>query len=1030
MTLVPYNLGGKEKPRYTPYQPTSQVDYGQQQKATEAAVLTSTRTQEDDKIDQLDFVFDGYNEDEKDFLKKLSRDERVTVDEFNEAIATMGGNHPIQDGDQSYYLDVNSKGVNMPIPVPTNQRPPKGKEIESVWGSQKSANDDSIYTTIAKNIANTANSIIMSGEDLVHLPYGLATGKEADWYKNAKNRYDARKPKTSEASQESMLNTENIHTYSDIFKPENWHFTLDNIAGTGSQVASSILEFFAGGAIAKGIGLGGKAIANVAKYEDEVRTAVKAGTELPQALGMGTKIMSKAPAFAAGYTINLGEALDAADQAGVQGRDKYAIASLVTIPVSMIEMQLGIESKILNNGAWSGEKKKLIQNLVKGAVKDADGKITAEALEGAYKATTVEASSILGRIAKEASRDMAGEASQEVLQNMTQKASQQIYDALYGIDKVVGEGRYGKEVISPESIAEYINDAIGGAFGGGMGSAGYHAIKKAKAEVQSESAYHAIKQGPEAVNELKVNLAGAYKAGQITADQYELGRFKIDTYQEYYDATKDANLNDADRRKVFDMTWSNKNIETQIEELEKRIGEKGDPDGLVAQQIEVKKSLISANKKFADDLMKKADAGQQTAVAPGVEPKPEKKSSVVKSAPKPKEETVKKPVEKEPEVKKPFTIKAKSKEEPLIDTSIIKNPKIEKKARVTLDYANKQYNGVITSVYGPKEEPVFDVKLDNGTILNGMSKKDLHVPEEPIKKSELDLKREAIETERQKDLNSIPDASIRGRNGTELYFREKEKKEKSINDYYDKKIQELTQPVQKIDKPIQKKEETVQKKKTSVKKKEKSIPIELTDEVKDEPVFEGNGNDLVTSMQKRKSKKTVTGKILLRDGKTVPDLPSVEVDGKIYEMASKNRVMQTLKEQGMNIKDIDAANIAIRHDKAEDWNPGGKIIDSLGNPYGDRIVVVGKNKEGKEFDLGTVKVTDYAEVSKKRKEQNEKKIEPETKPSLKFTASKPVDITNLSDEEIKKDPSFADFKKKNAKLSEEKVLEYYKKCKG
>lgn len=966
------------------------INYEQQQQATEAAVSTSTRTQEDDKIDQLSFGLDlEYNDDEKDFLKKLSRDSRVSHQEFDDAIKTMGGHHAVQDGDQSYYLDTNAKGVTMPVPVASGTRPPKGKEIESVWGSQKSANDDAVYTTIAKNIANTLNDIVMSGEDIAHMPYGLITGKEADWYQNAKNRYDARKPKTSLASQEGILRTENIHDYSDIFKLDNWHPTADNIAGTASQVVSSVLQFLAGGAILKGAGLGAKAIAKTAQYGEELATATIAGTEAPAALSIGTKIMAKAPAFAAGYSVNLGEALDAADQAGVKGRDKYAIASLVTIPVSMIEMQLGVESKILANEAWSGEKKQMIKNLIKGAVTDSEGKITAETLEGAYKATTMQASSLIGRIAKEATKDMVSEASEEVLQNATQRASQQIYDSLYGMDKVVGEGKYGKKVISPEAIGDYINDAIGGALGGGFGSVGYHSIKRAKAEVQSESAYHAIKQGPEAINELKVNLAGAYKSGNISQDEYERAKFKIDAYQEYYDATKDANLKDEDRRKVFDMTWSNKNLESQIETINNDIKEKGDPDGIRTEQVNTKQSIISANKKYASDLMKNADAAQQSAVAPNIEPKEEKKKATV--------------IKSTPTNKKEFKEQANTDFE---EAGGVKGAvdKISEGLKKTVKKNIEEKGNAIK-----EEKAIVTEKLNTEESIENERKKELEKNKLLTAKkgnTVYDIKGQSynVYSVDKNGVINIRDVLFGGNLHQDDAYKNNPKK---INDKYDEKLKELRSS-----------------------SNEKYIPTEQSDEIKDEPVFEQPGEHLINKMVEEK-KSTIAGKMIIKKGQEIDNVGSVEVDSNSYKLASVARANQELKKQDMTMKDLADSDVEVRHIKQEDWNPEGKIINErTGEPYGDKIEVWAKNKEGKQFLVGNVGVTDYKAIKQKKAEEKAKIEEKPKSITFKSAFKEDVNITNLTDEDIQKSEHFAKFRENNKKLSDKTVLEYYKKCNG
>lgn len=545
----------------------------------------------------------GYNDDEKKYLINLAS-KTNDYKTWHDALLIMGGDHPDQkDGsglfaNQHYYMDDN----NLPVPLKYGQLPPKGKEVASVWGSQEASEDDSLLTTIGKNVASALPAIVQDVAAIPNLAYGLATGNDAEWYKELKNHLDSYTPKTSSASNQSFLDTSKVNSIGDLANPDNWHFTADNIAGNISSLASTVMQFMAGGEIAKGLGLGADALATI-----------KASGVSGDVVGLGTKALAKSPYFVGSYMTNLGEALDAADKAGVKGRDKYAVASLVTIPVSMVDMEFGLMPKLLNNPAAMEEKNALIKSLIKGW-KDSGGQATKEGLDELYKTTTIGASSVLGKIAKDVAQTSVSEGSEEVLQNFMQRASQQIYDNMHPENKKVGEGKYGTEIADSKALGDYINDFIGGAVGGGLGGGAIGNYRRAKAEVQSENAYDYIKKGADGVIALKAELGTALKTNRISKDEYDLGVHKIDTYAKYFDQTKDLNLDDKSNRRIFDLTWSNENLKQQESELN------NNPESNVTGTIPHRRlldtqALLKSNSLEMGELMAKSVADQQTAVS-------------------------------------------------------------------------------------------------------------------------------------------------------------------------------------------------------------------------------------------------------------------------------------------------------------------------------------------------------------------------------------------------------------------------------
>jgi len=607
--FTPINQSQEQSPKNPNQQrftPVKQEDFSNTGYAGELKAFEKERsfTDFDKTIDELPFwggettyklggkefsVSGMFSDGEKEKLKEFKRNPNISDDQFELAKATMGSG-------AAYYFDDNG----LPRGLMPGQKPPKGKEIASIWGTQSEAEDDGLVTTAAKNIFSAIPGIIDNIADLAHLPYGLVTGKEADWYKEVKQTTESLRFKTSSESQKSILDTEGIDEMSDIFDSKRWNVSADNVVGTASSLVGTVIEFLAGGELAKSVGIGGKALAKIASSE---------------AVGIGTKLASKIPYFVGGSMTNLGEALDAADEAGVKGKDKYTIAALVTLPVSAIEMVGGLEAKIMNNAIKQKEKSAMIKTLVKEFVKDNEGNLTKKGLKELYDASKVASTSVFTKMGKEFIETGAGEAGEEVLQNITQKASQQIYDNLFAEGKEVGKGRYGTKITSPESVAEYINDAIGGLIGGAGGNLmnARSDFRKAKAELQSEQAFSTIKKGKDAIKDLKAEIQSYQKAGQITPEQTEMAFHKIDKYNEYFEAIKGHDLTDEEKKRVSDLNWTGENLKVQMEALKNNPKAK-DETSIQYKQLAVLQKIYKAADKEIEETLTKPLADEQLAV--------------------------------------------------------------------------------------------------------------------------------------------------------------------------------------------------------------------------------------------------------------------------------------------------------------------------------------------------------------------------------------------------------------------------------
>lgn len=459
-------------------------------------------------------------------------------------------------GQGHYYMKDMGNGTKIPVPLSIGQNAEAGHTVDSIWGSDAEAQDDSRVTDIGKKLFNlipsTAQGILALGE----LGQGLTTGKTESAFKVAKQELESYKMATSTEKNKGIIDASKVDEFKDIFSSEIYDLSPDKILNTAVNAGTSILQLLATRGALGFAGTSGK-IATTGNY-------------------------------VAGFTTNLAEPLKAADDAGVTGRSKYAVAALYSTLATAVEMKIGIEGKILNKEAQAA-KKEMISKLIKDNVNIVDGKITKESVEKLMEETIKKTNGFYAKHGK----NILGEASEEVIQNMTQNGIQEIHDNLMKDDPE--SAKYNTKFWSPKAIAEYMNSAISGAIGGTGGSI-------VMGNKQSETVYNAIEQGPEKVNELKTDLVSSLKRGKISQDDFNRANFKIDAYQSYYEATKDRPLAPEDKRTIFDLTYQKENLKSSIENLEKN-----NPGGINDGLIATKKKEVDEITKNVNDIWTKAE---------------------------------------------------------------------------------------------------------------------------------------------------------------------------------------------------------------------------------------------------------------------------------------------------------------------------------------------------------------------------------------------------------------------------------------
>lgn len=522
------------------------------------------------------------SEAEKQHIIYMAR-KGAPQNEVSDAILTIQGKHPKQEGGYKYYLEDTGKGYEKPVPIKDAEKAPKGQEINSIWGTQGEAEDDTRTQDIAKKIYNVLPSIAGSVNDLAQVVYGSATGEELPWYRAIKNSEQYLKFKTSSDYNKGIINTDKIHNFSDLLEADSYDFSPSTIANTATQVGQSVLQFIA---TRGALGTAGKG----------ANKLLRAGEITKEAADKAIKMESYAKGFASSYMVNLGQAMQAANDLGVTGRDAYLTALAVTVPIAAIDMVGGGEGAI--NKAFQEETgKNLVENLVKGAIKDSEGKFTDESLNELYKTAYSAAATVAEKSKGKFFKTVVGESGQEVSQNVLDKTSQLIHDNLVSDEK----SKYGTEPFSPQSVAEYLNDAFGGLIGGAQGHVLSKPLKQKKQdEDKSKTIMSVLSSGN--VNELKTQLIAAQKSGEITKEDLDRGLFNIEKFEEYQQATKDRRLDDDSKRKIFKLTYEKANVKEGIENLEKN-----NVDGINDGEIDLKKQHVKEIESRVEEIWKGAE---------------------------------------------------------------------------------------------------------------------------------------------------------------------------------------------------------------------------------------------------------------------------------------------------------------------------------------------------------------------------------------------------------------------------------------
>jgi hypothetical protein len=545
-------------------------------------------------------------DDEKDILRDMFKNPNATKEDISDAIVTLQGKKAKQQENTitmpDYYMDINEKGVYKPIALTQGERAPKGKEMVSIWGTQKSANDDAWYTDVAKTAFNIIPGVVGGVVDVLQLGTELVTGEESDWLRQAQIGQEALKFKKDADIEKSIYNTEDINKFTDLFDPSRVNLSPEVIWGTALSAAGFMGEMLVPASI----------IAKGAKgYK-----ALKAGSVLIEEAGGISKIAQKASVFAGSFMTQIGDVMDSSSEAGLEGRVKALYDLTIGSALALVDAKYDVAGKILTNKLAQDAKKEILSEVGKKLVKDKLGNVTKESLNEATKEAMTAYTPIVSGFAKNYGKDVLDEVKDEVLQSFIEKAGQNVYDKLSPQEKA----NFGTDAFSAKSFGEYINSAASGLVGAGAPSL---MSAKGKQQVdykaQSNSAYNTVIQGEEAVKAFKTNITNAFQSGQINKEDYDNAILKVDTYDSYEKTTKDLTLDNDNKKKLFELSLQKENLKAAIKDAESKDTEGHSRlDEMNPTQLGLHNSKMKQAKALQDEIdliVSKSEVLQQPEVA-------------------------------------------------------------------------------------------------------------------------------------------------------------------------------------------------------------------------------------------------------------------------------------------------------------------------------------------------------------------------------------------------------------------------------
>lgn len=475
----------------------------------------------------------------------------------------------------NYYWDDKNKGL--PKLIPYGERASINAQVESAWGNQISAADDGALTSMAKATFNTALDIAKVVPNLINLGTEAVTDHESKLANYINSGIDQQKFAVKQGT--GIVDPKAFESLSSFFNGENWHPDINNISQTVGGIVGFLLQM---GGLSKALDFG--------KAATEFETGAKVVGETSEGMQLGEpmtgaeKISNFAKVLGFNSVINMQQAEDAADKAGLTGREKAAMVTLSSTVMGATFMGMSPLMRVFSKPTATLGLNKVIAEASANAFKDAGGKITPEALQASYEATLDAAKAVTPSFLKEAAKQIPHAALTMTAIDIENAALQNVHDYFDDEQRKTGEGEYGTKLFSKETMASALDAAVGGVIMG-IGGAGFAKVRgttEEETKQQNQSIYHYIQGGK--ADDLVKQLHALNDHGKLPEDELNNALFKIKSYQRYNEelGKTNAQLDDESKQKIFDLSWHDENIKQQITDHQNNLAGL-DPTSPVAQ---------------------------------------------------------------------------------------------------------------------------------------------------------------------------------------------------------------------------------------------------------------------------------------------------------------------------------------------------------------------------------------------------------------------------------------------------------------
>jgi hypothetical protein len=523
----------------------------------------------------------GDTEGKKQIIKDLVK-RGGTAAEVTQTMETLRGKHPKQEGGTKYYMD--EKGVANPIS--NSGKAPEGYHIASVFGTGEQSKDDNVITDLAKTAWNIFPSAAKGLVGVAQTAYEGITDKSSENLQSLENAAEALKFEKDPDIQGSLFNPEGMKSYKDVFDSKRWDLSPNTVWGNALALGQSVGEFMlpakAAGELAKGAKWATKTVEEV----DKVTGAINKIEKLTTAGKIAT-------VGVASSIVNSGELRDAAEKAGLEGRDKAAFVTVLTPMIAAIDVKWGLGSKIFQNSVEKEAKDAFILGAAKKTMeKTVDGKLTKEALDEAVKETIASYPKLASTWAKEVFKDANEQGMEEAAQAFIKNAGEQVWDNISDEEKA----KFGTKTFSPEAVGEYLQNYLSGTIGGAPTAVAFNKVKQIERDNnQSKTVFGVVQKGDDAIKTFKQNVQAAKENGELTEEEAKDAITRVNSYKEYNDITSSLKLPEEQKRESFDLTFQKQNLESQLEAMgdPKKMNplEQASYDGIAKQSADLQKRI-------------------------------------------------------------------------------------------------------------------------------------------------------------------------------------------------------------------------------------------------------------------------------------------------------------------------------------------------------------------------------------------------------------------------------------------------------